>query len=284
MSCTIGLCKKTWNDNLKELVTEIITLRRPDKYVTIIFPIIPVLYVILSQIVSGLNFCAFDLLEDDVIIQWSQKWKISGSLKISLIAVSFLGFIIFDLLYTQLIMRYAYQCQMNIYFLEIILYNVKKKNYRDQKRAIEDVVKAQKFLNQLNKNSIATGLAMLITSLQATNCTIALLSVNNKALQTTALALRLMLWVFLTLFPIFMAAKANNISDNLRDTGLIMYRSPKTFDNNELREWYMHAAPITLRAKLFGIPMHPWFPYVLVVLILFTLMVGSGFKWYEHLF
>ena len=64
----------------------------------------------------------------------------------------------------------------------------------------------------------------------------------------------------------------------------VMFRGDKDGNNRVMNECYIHAAAITLKAKLFGIYIHPWFPYVIIVLILFTLMVGSGFKWYEHLF
>ena len=56
-------------------------------------------------------------------------------------------------------------------------------------------------------------------------------------------------------------------------------------DENEAEKKlvYKHTSPIDLEAKLFGIVIRPWLPYVIIILMLFTLMVGPGFKWYEHL-
>ena len=39
---------------------------------------------------------------------------------------------------------------------------------------------------------------------------------------------------------------------------------------------------ITLKARVFGISVNPWLPYVVVLLFFLTIMIGSKFKWYEH--
>ena len=42
------------------------------------------------------------------------------------------------------------------------------------------------------------------------------------------------------------------------------------------------ASPLTLKTKLLGIIIHPSYPYVILILMLFTLMLGPGIKWYER--
>lgn len=268
---------------LNNLVNKIKQLeKKPDIWMSRGFPLIPILYVVYSLGASLMNWRAFDIADDDVVIQ---KHNISGPFKTILLFFTFLGFVALDLLYTQLIMMYAFQCKMNIYFLENIKNNVDIRRYKNQDEAFQDLKQAREFIKHLNKNSAFVGLVILITTIQTINSIISLNNVNNF-LQLGAIAARLLQWIFLTLFPIYQAAQVNDASKSLRETGLAMYRLPVMFkDNLEFQNTIIrkYASPITLKAKLFGFTIHPWLFYLLVILILFTLMVGSGFKWYERL-
>ena len=71
-------------------------------------------YMIISQAISVINLVAFAVMDDDVIIH--SEWNnYSGSSKKWLISLSFFGFVAFDLIYAQFIMRYACRCKLNIY-------------------------------------------------------------------------------------------------------------------------------------------------------------------------
>ena len=198
-------CKETDSKNLEELI-KVIQSKKPNEYMEkIIFLII--FYVLFSQAVSYFNLWVFHLTGSNVTIYWpSLDWKVHNTWKKALIGISFGGFVAFDLLYAELIIRYVFWCQMNIYFQEIILDKVKGKEYYDQGEAILDVEQAKEFLHQLNNGSIFTGLAILLTAFLSTNCIIGLLSDNNDYYQTLALTCRLIIWLSLTLSPIFQAA------------------------------------------------------------------------------
>ena len=279
----LGMCN-TDNKNLNKLVNDIAD-SKPVIYTSVLIPTIPVIYVIYSQVVSFINLCAFHIVDSDVAIKWPPHTVISGSLKTVFILLSFFGFIAFDLLYTQLMIRYAFHCRMIIYFLEKIKKKVNDKTYSDQEQAIKDIKKARDFFEQLNDNSIVIWLAILITGFQGINSIINLLGNNNDYFQTIALAGRMIQWIFLTLFPVFQAAQANAAVKSLCKADVCMHTKPVVFDEHQ-DEWIKNHAvsPITLEATLFGLTVKPLFPYVIVSLILFTLMLGSDFKWYEHLF
>ena len=264
----------------------------------VLFLLIPIIYVIISQVANIINLFAFHFMDDDVIIHWPGI-NISGSSKTILIILSFFGFIAIDILYTRLIMRYAFQCKMNIYFLEEITMKIGNlevirsstendrniETYENQDDALKDIKRAQKFLRQLNQDSSVVGFIILIATLQATNSIINLSDEGNTYFQTVALAVRLTHWVFLALFPIYEVAQTNSASKKLRDTGLAIYILPVQFDHNTdlqnamIRE---HVSPVSLKAKLFGITVHPSYPYVILILILFTLVLGPRINWYER--
>ena len=141
-------------------------------------------YLIFSQAVSIIYLYAFNIVDSDVVIHWSSHTHISGILKIIIIPVSFLGFIAFDLLYTQLIVRYYLQCKLNIYFLQAIKKKIKvtenNRQFESQSKTIEDVEKARNFINQLNTSSITLGVGITITAVQqAINCIISFLDKGN---------------------------------------------------------------------------------------------------------
>ena len=244
------------------------------------YTVIPLMYIVLSQATSVMYLIAFQLTNKDVIIQPPLgEAKLAGDVKLGIIAVSFVGFISLDLLYLRVIMRYVYRCQMITYYLQIIKRKVKDQlnnennpeagGNEDNQRAerhkeiMEKVTKAQKYMKELNANSATTGFIILIAAFQVGNCVFMLLDKENTNLQATAVSLRLALWVFLALFPFQKAGGVNSTSKKLCKTG-------KGMD-------------ISLKAKMFGISVNPWLPYVMVNLVLLTLMVGSKYKWYEHI-
>lgn len=107
-------------------------------------------------------------------------WTLENSLNC---LIFFWLYIAFDLVYTEVIVRYALQCQMNIYFLEFIINKVTVKKataYESQNEALKDISNAQKFLKELNESSFVIVLVLLITTLHTTNCTVSLLSIAKK--------------------------------------------------------------------------------------------------------
>ena len=290
-----NLCRsmESADKGIIDLVSRIESQKEPDIYMRILFPVLFLGYVILSQGVSIMNMYAFDIEGSDVTIHG--KWtSISGSKKTMLIAMSFLGFVAYDLFYTQLIMRYTFECKMNIYFLEEIQKKVNKSvqndaenenyAYKNHSEALNDVENAHNFLMQLNRNTTIVKFIIIITIFLATNCVDSLVNEGNTIFQEAALTARFLQWSFLIIFPLYQAAQVNQASITLRETGLAIYRPLVRFENNTCHENKMiwkHASPIALKAKLFGFTIQPLFPYLIIILIiltLFSLMVVSGYK------
>ena len=280
----------SWDHHLRGLVQDIKRHEKgPDKVMQIL-PIIPPTYVIASLAVSIFNMIVFwEFLYDH-----AGDINIDGPVHKFLIPISFVGFIGFDLLYTEVITRYALECRMIKHFLEGIIYKVKTQvpdtQYKTQDDALDDVMKAHKYLKRLNKScfNFALVLVMITTTLHTTNCIICLLHIDdNSYVQVLALVGRALQWSFLTLVPFFQAAQTNNISDKLQETGLAMYRPPKMFNGNTEFDNDMvkrFTSPITLRVKLFGFTIIPWLPYVIILLVLITLIIEPlGLRWLRHI-
>lgn len=192
---------------------------------------------------------------------------------------------------------YAYHCEMFIYFLEDITDKVRparendhgnNHTYINQEAALTDVEKAEDFIGQLNHNGKVVGIVFLIFALNAINSTISLLKTGNTFTQEVALVVRSFQWICLTMFTIYEASRVTDALNTLSKTGLAMYRPPVLFtgnDNVQNKLVHRHTNPIILKVKLFGIPICSFFPYVIIILILFSIMVGAAdFKWYEQVF
>ena len=281
-----------------------------EKTVTIAYTLIPLVYIVLSQVVSGMYLYAFKLANKNVIIQAPLGGPTLGKdLKYGLISLSFVGFIALDILYLQVIMRYAYRCQMIIYYLQIIKQKVndfktaKKANEqraknqsmgeieRDvgfenqkikdcQEDMMDNTETAHTFLKQLNASSGTIALVIIIAAFQAANCAFILLTDDITYLQAAAVAIRLVLWAFLAVFPFHNAAGVNIASKKLRDLGWDMHRQSLACHCDS--DGSKNGVHVSLKAKVFGISVNPWLPYLVIILLLLTLMVGSKFKWYEH--
>ena len=253
------------------------------------YTVIPLMYIVLSQATSGMYLAAFHLTNKDVIIQPPiGEARLAGDVKYDMIVLSFVGFISFDLLYLRVMMRYAYRCQLIIYYLQIIKQKVKDhfkdennpeaagnegnqpqedERARNQRQIMKEVKKAHKYITELNANSATTGFIILIAGFQVANCGLMLLDKDEITdLQIVALSLRFALWSFLALYPFHKAGGVNSASKKLCKAGL--HSLNKGMD--------------IPKARMFGISVNPWLPYVVVILLLLTLMVGSKYKWYEH--
>ena len=177
---------------------------------SVIFLLIPIIYVTVSLVGSIINLLAFNFVDDDVIINWPGT-SFYGSSKNILIVLSLIGFIAIDVFYIQLIIRYAFQCKLNIYYLEEIIRKIDNlkvirssiqnhrniETYENQDYAFK---RAEDFLRHLNQDSTIVRFIVLIGTLQVTNCIINLLNEGNSYLQTVPLAVRLTHWGFLALF------------------------------------------------------------------------------------
>ena len=288
-------------DKLNELVLAI----EPEllgKSITSGYIFISLFYILLSQGTSVLYLYAFQLADKDVVIQppLQDRGRLGRDLKIVMIALSFVGFIALDLLYVRVIMRYVFRCQMIIYYLYMIrekINNIQKgdkqnqqedqkpENQDDQKlshevektqEAMQENEKTYMFIKYLNASSSTVGFVILLASYQATNCTVYLLGHDITYFQAGAIALRLALCGFLAVFPFHKAAGVNIAFKRLRDLGWDIYVPPLGGANrsNDSRH-------VNLKARVFGISVNPWLPYVLVIVLLLTIMIGAKSKWYE---
>ena len=249
-----------------------------------IYAAIPFFYIVFSQGVSGIYLDVFHLVNNTVVIQPVGTAILRSALKDVVIAASCLGFIVLDLLYLQVIMRYAYRCQMIIYYLQIIIESAKNAN--EQKINYEDMMQktetAHKFLKKLNISSGTIALVTIIAAFQAANCAFFLLSDDTKDstgyFQAVAVILRLILWAFMVVFPFHKAAGVNIASKELRDLGWVAHKQPLVYHCNS--DGSNNGVHISLKARVFGISVNPWLPYLVIILLLLTIMVGSKFKWY----
>ena len=298
------LCRSSETENLhienenqpKDTLTHLVDGVRytlPTKVMSKLFVIIPFIYIIFSLLVSVMYLYVY--FNQNTHVMWPKDWKITGSFKIAVIVIILVGYTAIDLLYIQILLRYVLQCQLNIYFLQLIISKVESETYRSQDEAIQDVERAQKFLKKLNRSSKVTGFAIITALIQAINCATNLLndmddSKENKSkiqFEEIALIFRLFLWICLAMVPFYQAARTNETSEALSDTGLAMFKPPVLFAKNTRSQNSLiksnYIAQITLRAKIFNLPIKPGFIYLAVIVMLLTFALKSAFQLYEQL-
>ena len=246
-----------------------------------------ILYILCSLSLSIFYLFAFEFTRKDIDIQ-SSITSNSSELKSTAIVFSLLGFIAFDLLYIQVITRYAYCCN---YLINDLIKPILKKQKEQNQIKDQDIKEAYEFLSRLNESSTATGIVILLAGFTAFSCVINLLNttdcpvysdssnkgdnatINKKqALQVVAVTLRLILWIVLALFPLYKAAKVAKI---LRELSFRL-----TTSNSASAKGVKY---LSSEVRLMGISVQPWSPDVIAFLLTFTIMLGSSIKWHANL-
>ena len=273
--------------------------------VTVTYTVIPVIYMILSQVISAIYLIVFfeELQSQDTAMSSIKSLKStkllikpplfhlnlsnrSTHLSTTLlhhetitslcIGLSFIGFIFLDLLYLQVILRYAYRCQLIIYYLEILEERIEEwKNNSESTITKQDLMnntdQAYTFIKELNTSSFTIAFVIIIAGFQAVNCAVNLLSKNIEIQQAAAVIARLVLWGFLLVFPFHKAAGINVANNQLTDLGWTAQRPSLAHVGD--------SGHIILKAKVLGIPIHQWFPYLIVFALLFAIMAESKIEW-----
>ena len=284
--------------NLSRLV-DAANYAQPDKLTKILFVLLPLMYITFSV---GVSFMYLLVYFKHTHFMWPAYWEITGALKIIVFAVLLIGKIATDLLYIQIILRYVIRCQLNIYFLQLVINKFKNstygnqdevvgdvEQYQNQDEVVRDVERSWEFIEELNKSSRVTGFAIIIALVQATNSAINLLNEIDDANATTtskftkecALICRLILSISLIMVPFYQATQLNETAETLINRFKIAALYKRNTRSQRRRRTVIDTTKITLKVKLFGFPIPPWFVYVGVSLILlsFALRLVSLYKY-----
>ena len=131
----LALCNSTDVYDINQLINATNDIQ-PEKSSRMVFLLIPLGYMISSLGVSGMYLHVYF---KHTHVMWPEYWEITESLKTSVIVILLVGTFATDLLYIQIILRYAFRCQLNIHFLQLIISKVENETYIDQDEAIKDV-------------------------------------------------------------------------------------------------------------------------------------------------
>ena len=179
-----------------------------------IFTLFSIFYIIASLCISIFYLLAFGFLRKYVVIQS----EISSISRTSAVVLSLLGFIAFDLLYIQVISRYAYRCKLLIEYLKSIKTrkvqcqgtqqnqstgvhvqnrdNANQSQHHLQSAASptqlpndstetfteqhqRNIEKANSFLKELNKSTFTTEIVIVIAGFTAFSCFINLINTTH---------------------------------------------------------------------------------------------------------
>ena len=289
-------CKKRWLYNLLEELTIFSAgfeklLEKSNEEIkkesTVkVYSVISLLYIFCSLGLDISYVYVFDITHDDLVIQSSVlSTNNSKNFKKKAIILSILGFIAIDLLYIQVITRYAYRCDFTIQYLNSI------KNRDDQLK--EKVKNAYHYIRELNKSTI-TAIVVVITGFTAISCVINLVTtpdctmnsatspesdndkISSKQIwQFVAVALRLILWTILTVAPFFKAAQVNKSLNRLR-FDLVMCDSS---DRSNSSRYAKGVKYMSTEFKFFGISVISALPNMIIILLFSAVILGSNIKY-----
>ena len=238
-----------------------------------------ILYIFISLLLSISYLFAFGFIEEDVVIKTEifSSEQSTSSLKFSSIIFSLSGYVAFDLLYIQVILRYTYQCALLIEYLKSIeseFQTIAVTTLTGQQQG--KLKSANTFLKQLSNNSFLTGIVIVIAGFTAFSCIINLMITRNcpqvnRFWQVLVVILRLILWLCIVLFPFYKTAEVNETSHEVY-MNLVASNCDSTIVSKVKK-------CIISQAKLISISIQSSHPNTLLLTILFTIMLGSGIKY-----
>ena len=267
-----------------------------------IFTLFSIFYIGASFCISIFYLLAFGFLRKDVVIQ-SEISLISHT---SAVVLSLLGFIAFDLLYIQVISRYAYRCKLLIEYLKSIktrevqcqgtqqnqstgvhvqkLDNVNQSQHRlqsavspTQMRNVStetftehqrNIGKANSFLKELNKSTFTTEIVIVIAGFTAFSCFINLINTTHcPQFNQNWQVLAITLRLLLWLC---IALFPFYMAAEVNEAACELIQKDYNFFISE--------------ARLIGIIIQPWIPKALLIIIIFAIiMLGSNTKYFHWL-
>lgn len=232
------------------------------------------LWIVLSFVVRIIHIVAFHLFYNE--IEWP-KFIIPEDAQKFLTTYSIFGFVLFDIVYVWAVINYAAQCELIIDFIWAIRQKIQSKSYDNLDVAIKDIFLCRTYLHALNgKTATATGLVLfnlinlaLISLYNLHKATEADTVFSNPTLLGWLAALNAILWVGLACVPFIQAVRVTNKAEKLVDLGPEIRSRPQFYTDTpllELDSFIILTQAIKLRATIFGIPVHQWLGYgVLVV-------------------
>ena len=273
----------TMEANTAANLNKLVEVVRPklSKRLIVVYTVIPLCYIILSQFVSVGSSFTFQLVNEDFVMQTPLGgYDLAGDLKYWLITLILIGYVAKDLLYITVEMRYAYRCQMIAYYLQLMQHKAIRQEYK-YTEFIKEVNTACNFIKYLNASN-GTGCISFIAVFQVGTCALILLDNEITYPEAAAIAARLILWGFLALYPFHKAAGLNAVIEELRDTDpateappwlLVLIDNPQDRENGLFRP---KGFPIPLKATMFGITVQLLFLYLVICSMLLTIMIKIG--------
>lgn len=262
---------------------------------------------ILSSLALRMSYLwAFKYWDSEVEIYWSNEFQITGSTKQVLIALSIVGFIFVDLVYTASIINYAIQSELIVYLLNTIS---KAVDNQALDRSYMSINKAEDTIQVLNGKT-AIGVSLVIFKLSLSAITSfqqldqltdgkALLGSNGVGFALIVASFNALVWTAMIVFAFVQASrvtgagltlkragvrrrtclsKATPIQSHQKEGHMSSVAPPGLEDLNSL---ILYTQAVELRAKLFGVPVVPWVMHATVAVLCFVLIMMTRIDLYN---
>ena len=203
-------------------------------------------------------------------------------LRWSLIIISLLGFVFFDLLYISVAINYTSQCQLIIFYIQSITDKVVTKAHTLQ-GAVKDIYHTSEFLHVLNRQVASIVTLCLFIFVRALYSAIASFISSlgmksrdpiEKPLLIAVAIFNVLQWLSITAALVIQAARLTTACSCLRRLGLEIAARPYTYSDTpqeELNSFLLYTASTNYSASLIGFPVYP--KYILAAIFVFGMVI-----------
>lgn len=258
-----------------------------------VFLALGILWIVFSFIVSLIRIRSLQLLQPNTTIRYlnpdhpqlpnPDHMLLYNALRYSLVFISLLGFVIFDLLYISVAINYTSQCQLIIFYIRSITDRVVTKAHSLQS-AVKDIYHTSEFLHVLNRQVatiVTLCLFIFIRALcSASTSFVSALNIKRHDSVETPLVMvvavfNVLQWLTLTAAPVIQAARLTSACYGLRKLGLEIAARPYTYldtPQEELDSFLLYTSSTNYSASLIGFPVYS--KYILIAVFAFGIFVA----------
>ncbi|XP_064402067.1 uncharacterized protein LOC135347884 [Halichondria panicea] len=265
--------------------------------ILIVFFIAALVWLFMSLVIRIISAMAGNLFDPSLVVMWPPDVTIKGGIRMFLVIFSLFGFFTFDLVYLFSVLNYAAQAEMNVYLIWDIARLIKENKYEHVDAAIKDIYESKRYLKVLSRRTATlTGLVLFdlfslavvgLIDLEAVNERTAFPRDENlRILSSVAAGLNCISWLVLVIVPFVQAARVTHACERLKDMGPEVRARPYVYETTPLLDMdslVSYLQTTRLRAYIFGVSIHPWMAYAVLLTFTFTLCVLFQVGTFERL-
>ncbi|XP_077861774.1 uncharacterized protein LOC102807715 [Saccoglossus kowalevskii] len=240
-------------------------------------------WIVSTLVLHGMFLAAFDIFNTVVFdVYYGNVWHYV------ILGVQAIGILVVNSINTAIVINYAAQCEMLIYYIVALDTRLQEKS-SDLRVVMQDILRVRQSISRLN-GPIARMTSLCVVNFAELTVIGLCLLILNKFTETLVWLYRgffVLVWIVYLLFPLIQAARLNSHCERFKHAALeVRVFGYQNCTVEDLDSFLLFLSSTKFSAKLFHIPVKPSYLLGITVLSTFTMLIllQTGVIGESHLF